>query len=58
VSRALTTEEARELAGKRHSLDTYIKSIVDRAPELTPDQKSKLAAALRPSRPSDSRRAA
>lgn len=43
----LTTEEARELGKRRHSLDAYIKSIVARAPELTPEQRSKLSVAIR-----------
>lgn len=47
----LTTDEARALAKRRHSLDTYIKSIVDRAPELTPEQRDKLAVVLRPASP-------
>lgn len=44
----LTSEEARALAKRRHSLDTYINSIVDRAPELTPEQLDKIALLLRP----------
>jgi hypothetical protein len=35
------------MARRRHSIDTYIKSIVDRAPELTPEQRDRLAAILR-----------
>lgn len=38
------TERARKAAAARHSLDTYVKTIVDRAPELTPEQRSSLAA--------------
>ena len=45
-----STDEARDLARRRHSLDTYIKSIVARAPELTPEQRSRLAAILQPRR--------
>jgi hypothetical protein len=34
-------------AGKaRHSLDAYVRSIVDRAPELTAEQRAKLAVLL------------
>lgn len=44
-----SSERARALAQRRHSLDAYIKSIVDRAPELTPEQCDKLTAVLRPS---------
>jgi hypothetical protein len=39
---------AKKAAQRRHSLDTYIKSIVERAPELTPEQLSRLAVLLRP----------
>jgi hypothetical protein len=45
---ALTSEYARALAERRHSLDTYINSIVARAPELTPEQRDRLAVLLRP----------
>jgi hypothetical protein len=38
------------MAERRHSLDTYIRSIVDRAPELTAEQRDRLAAILRTSR--------
>jgi hypothetical protein len=38
------------MAERRHSLDTYIKSIVDRAPELTSEQRDRLAVILRGSR--------
>ena len=38
---------AKKAAERRHSLDTYIKSIVDRAPELTPEQIDRLTALLR-----------
>jgi hypothetical protein len=37
------TENARKAAQARHSLDTYIQTIVDRAPELTKEQIDKLA---------------
>jgi hypothetical protein len=37
------------MAKRRHSLDVYIRSIVDRAPELTPEQRDRLAILLRPS---------
>lgn len=40
-------ERARKAARARHSLDTYIKQIVDRAPELTAEQRDRLAAILR-----------
>jgi len=35
-------ERARKGAAARHSLDTYINTLVRRAPELTPDQIAKL----------------
>jgi hypothetical protein len=41
------------MAKRRHSLDTYIRSIVDRAPELTAEQKNELAAILRTGRTPD-----
>jgi hypothetical protein len=44
-----STDEARDMAKRRHSLDVYIRSIVDRAPELTPEQRDRLAGLLRPS---------
>jgi hypothetical protein len=44
---------AKKAAQRRHSLDTYIKSIVDRAPELTAEQRDRLAAILRTSRTPD-----
>ena len=49
---------AKKAAERRHSLDTYIKSIVDRAPELTPEQRDRLAILLRPSGTPDGREAA
>jgi hypothetical protein len=42
-----SSERGRELARRRHSLDTYIKSIVARAPELTAEQIDELASILR-----------
>lgn len=42
-------QRARKAALKRTSLDHYVKSVVDRAPELTEDQKVKLRAILAPS---------
>jgi hypothetical protein len=42
-----SSDVARDMARRRHSIDTYIKSIVDRAPELTPEQRDRLAAILR-----------
>jgi hypothetical protein len=53
-----TSERGRELAARRHSLDTYIKSIVARAPELTPEQRDRLAAILRPAPVADPKRVA
>ncbi len=41
-----SSERGRELAERRHSLDTYIKSIVARAPELTPEQIERLRSLL------------
>jgi hypothetical protein len=50
---------AKKAAQRRHSLDTYIKSIVERAPELTTEQRDRLATLLRPSgRTPDDREAA
>ena len=40
---------AKKAAQARHSLSTYVKQVVDRAPELTPEQRDRLAAILRPS---------
>jgi hypothetical protein len=48
-----STDEARELARRRHSIDTYIKSIVARAPELTAEQRDRLAVILRTGRTPD-----
>lgn len=42
------TERARKAALARHSLDTYVKTVVDRAPELTLEQKSRLRAIFAP----------
>ena len=53
-----STDEARALARRRHSVDTYISSIVARATELTPEQRDKLAAILRTGRTPDDREAA
>lgn len=36
------TQAGKKAAAARHSLDTYINSIVRRAPELTPEQIDKL----------------
>jgi hypothetical protein len=44
---------AKKAAQRRHSLDTYIRSIVDRAPELTAEQRDRLAAILRSRHASD-----
>jgi hypothetical protein len=41
-------EAARQAANARHSLDTYISSIVRRAGELTPEQVNRLRALLPP----------
>lgn len=37
------SEKARKAAAARHSLDTYVKTLVDRAPELTERQIAMLA---------------
>lgn len=42
------TERARKAAAARHSLDTYVKHVVDRAPELSPEQRARLAAIFAP----------
>jgi hypothetical protein len=41
-------ERARRAGQAAHSLDHYVRKVVDRAPELTPEQRDKLAAILRP----------
>jgi hypothetical protein len=41
-------ERATKAAYASHSLDSYIKRIVDRAPELTAEQRDRLASLLRP----------
>jgi hypothetical protein len=41
-------ERATKAARASHSLDSYIKRIVARAPELTPEQRDRLATLLRP----------
>ena len=38
---------AKKAAAARHSVDSYIRSIAARAPELTPEQRDRLAAILR-----------
>lgn len=43
--RPMTTQDDRELAAKAR-LDAYVKKIVDAAPPLTPDQRSRLAVLL------------
>lgn len=43
---AQRTERARKAARARHSLDTYVKAVVSRAPELTLEQRSLLIEAL------------
>jgi hypothetical protein len=48
-----SSDVARDMARRRHSIDTYIKSIVDRAPELTPEQRDRLAVILRTGRPDE-----
>jgi hypothetical protein len=41
------TERARRAALARTSVDHYIKALVDRAPELTAEQRDRLALLLR-----------
>jgi hypothetical protein len=53
-----SSDKAREMAERRHSLDAYIRSIVARAPELTAEQKNELAVILRTGRTPDDREAA
>lgn len=52
ASTTLTPEQrsdrARKAAAARHSLDTYVKTVVDRAPELSESQRSRLAAIFAP----------
>jgi hypothetical protein len=48
VSPARKREQTRAAALRRHSLDSYISSIVRRAPELTPAQVDRLRALLPP----------
>ena len=38
---------AKKAAAVRHSVDTYIRSIAARAPELTPEMRARLAAIVR-----------
>ena len=45
------TERARNAARARNSVDAHIRALVDAAPKLTPDQRDRLAALLRPSTP-------
>jgi hypothetical protein len=49
---------ASHAAKASHSIDSYIQRLVDRAPELTDEQKSRLAAILCPSRTPDDGEAA
>lgn len=42
------SENARLAAQARHSLDTYVKAVVDRAPELSDEQRAKLSAIFAP----------
>lgn len=44
------SERARKAAAARHSLDTYVKTIVARAPELSPAQLDQLAGIFAESR--------
>jgi hypothetical protein len=46
-------KRARKAAAARHSVDAYIRSIVARAPELTPAQRDRLAVVLRTNRTPD-----
>jgi hypothetical protein len=46
-------KRARKAAAARHSVDAYIRSIVARAPELSDEQRSRLAAILRAGRTDD-----
>jgi hypothetical protein len=46
-------KRARKAAAARHSVDAYIRSIVARAPELTPAQRDRLAVVLRTGRTPD-----
>lgn len=46
---AQRTERARKAAQARHSLETYVKTVVDRAPELSEAQRARLAAIFAPS---------
>jgi hypothetical protein len=52
ASKTLTPEQRTERASKaaraRNSLDCYVKQVVDRAPELTPEQVAKLRTILAP----------
>ncbi|GAA4016143.1 hypothetical protein [Streptomyces plumbiresistens] len=45
---AIYTERARAGAKARNSLDSYVKQIVERAPELTDEHIAKLRTLLRP----------
>lgn len=46
---AFRHERARKAARARTSIDHYVRAIVDRAPELTDEQRARLAALLPPS---------
>jgi hypothetical protein len=45
---AWRTERARKAAAARTTTDAHIRAIVDRAPELTPAQRERLALLLHP----------
>jgi hypothetical protein len=51
ASTSLTPEQRRERARNAgragHTLDAYVQRVVDRAPELTPEQRDRLALLLR-----------
>ncbi|MEU2171186.1 hypothetical protein ACH47V_29580 [Micromonospora chersina] len=52
ASKTLTPEQRRDRARKAgraaHSLDAHIKAVVDRAPELNPEQVARLRAVFAP----------
>jgi hypothetical protein len=50
-------EIARRAGKARHSTEVYIKALVDRAPELSAEQRDKLASLLRTTAASNDREA-
>jgi hypothetical protein len=49
LTRAQRIERARKAGQASHSLEHYVSKVVDRAPELTTEQRDRLATLLRDS---------